>query len=65
MIVRTPQKPSSQSRAGRMPPTKDLSNEQQLSQEISKLQRELSTYVQRIEQLANKGMACSNLSPLK
>uniref|UniRef100_A0A672KM76 Uncharacterized protein n=1 Tax=Sinocyclocheilus grahami TaxID=75366 RepID=A0A672KM76_SINGR len=33
------------------------SGEPQLSQEIRKLQKELSTYVQRIEQLANKGRA--------
>ncbi|XP_057207914.1 protein moonraker [Triplophysa rosa] len=63
VIVCTPPKPSSQPRPGRTPPTKDLSNEQQLSQEIRKLQKELSTYVQRIEQLANKGRVVEVLEP--
>ncbi|XP_050986058.1 protein moonraker isoform X2 [Labeo rohita] len=48
--------------------TKDLdprtnSGEPQLTQEIRKLQKELSTYVQRIEQLANKGRAVEVLEP--
>lgn len=60
MLVYTPQEPNSQLKQGQTP-TKDLdlrvnSNEPQLSQEIHKLQKELSTYVQRIEQLANKGI---------
>ncbi|KAA0702050.1 Protein moonraker [Triplophysa tibetana] len=63
VIVCTPPKPSGQPRPGRTPPTKDLSNEQQLSQEIRKLQKELSTYVQRIEQLANKGRVVEVLEP--
>lgn len=57
VLVYSPPKHNSQPRPGHTPPTKDLSNEQQLSQEIRKLQEELSTYVQRIEQLANKGHA--------
>ncbi|KAK2880992.1 hypothetical protein Q8A67_018260 [Cirrhinus molitorella] len=48
--------------------TKDLdpkvnSGEPQLTQEIRKLQKELSTYVQRIEQLANKGRTVEVLEP--
>lgn len=63
VIVCTPRKTNSQPRPGRTPPTKDLSNEQQLSQEIRKLQKELSTYVQRIEQLAKKGRVVEVLEP--
>lgn len=60
VLVYTPQEPNSQLKQGQTP-TKDLdlrdnSNEPQLSQEIRKLQKELSTYVQRIEQLANRGI---------
>lgn len=60
VLVYTPQNPNRQLKQGPSP-TKDLdprvnSNEPQLSQEIRKLQKELSTYVQRIEQLVNKGI---------
>ncbi|XP_073718819.1 protein moonraker isoform X2 [Misgurnus anguillicaudatus] len=63
VLVYSPPKHNSQPRPGHTPPTKDLSNEQQLSQEIRKLQKELSTYVQRIEQLANKGHAVEVQEP--
>uniref|UniRef100_A0A671MQB7 Si:dkey-243i1.1 n=1 Tax=Sinocyclocheilus anshuiensis TaxID=1608454 RepID=A0A671MQB7_9TELE len=61
VLVYTPQEPNSQLKQGQAP-TKDLdprvnNGEPQLTQEICKLQKELSTYVQRIEQLANKGRA--------
>ncbi|XP_058655849.1 protein moonraker isoform X2 [Onychostoma macrolepis] len=67
VLVYTPQEPNSQLKQGQ-PPTKDLdprvnSGEPQLTQEIRKLQKELSTYVQRIEQLANKGRAVEVLEP--
>ncbi|XP_051719444.1 protein moonraker isoform X3 [Ctenopharyngodon idella] len=67
VLVYTPQEPNSQLKQGQTP-TKDLdvrvnSNEPQLSQEIHKLQKELSTYVQRIEQLANKGRVVEVLEP--
>ncbi|XP_056613620.1 protein moonraker isoform X2 [Triplophysa dalaica] len=63
VMVCSPPKPSGQPRPGRTPPTKDLSHEQQLSQEIRKLQKELSTYVQRIQQLTNKGRVVELLEP--
>ncbi|XP_043115814.1 protein moonraker isoform X2 [Puntigrus tetrazona] len=67
VLVYTPQEPNSQLKRGQ-PPNKDLdprvnSGEPQLTQEIRKLQKELSTYVQRIEQLANKGRAVEVLEP--
>lgn len=60
VLVYTPHQPNSQLKQSQ-PPTKILdprvnSGEPQLTQEIRKLQKELSTYVQRIEQLANKGI---------
>lgn len=60
VLVYTPHQPNSQLKQSQ-PPTKVLdprvnSGEPQLTQEIRKLQKELSTYVQRIEQLANKGI---------
>ncbi|XP_051965801.1 protein moonraker [Xyrauchen texanus] len=68
VLVYTPQKPNSHPEQGQSPPTKDIgqkvkSNEPRLSQEICKLQKELSTYVQRIEQLANKGRVVEVLEP--
>ncbi|XP_026137761.1 protein moonraker-like isoform X2 [Carassius auratus] len=67
VLVYTPHEPSSQLKQGQ-PPTKVLdprvnSGEPQLTQEIRKLQKELSTYVQRIEQLANKGRAVEVQEP--
>ncbi|XP_016311150.1 protein moonraker isoform X2 [Sinocyclocheilus anshuiensis] len=67
VLVYTPHEPNSQLKQGQ-PPTKVLdprvnSGEPQLTQEIRKLQKELSTYVQRIEQLANKGRAVEVLEP--
>ncbi|XP_048017173.1 protein moonraker isoform X3 [Megalobrama amblycephala] len=67
VLVYTPQEPNSQLKQGQTP-TKDLdprvnNDEPQLSQEIRKLQKELSTYVQRIEQLANKGRVVEVLEP--
>ncbi|KAK7156513.1 hypothetical protein R3I94_006544 [Phoxinus phoxinus] len=67
VLVYTPQNPNRQLKQGPTP-TKDLdprvkSNEPQLSQEICKLQKELSTYVQRIEQLVNKGRVVEVLEP--
>lgn len=60
----TPQKhfPLSNAEQGQSPPTRDpgikgISSEPQLSREIRKLQKELETYVQRIEQLVTKGNA--------
>lgn len=60
VLVYIPQNPNRQLKQGPTP-TKDLdprvnSYEPQLSKEIRKLQKELSTYVQRIEQLVNKGI---------
>lgn len=64
MLVYTPEKLflPSEAEQGKSPPTKDpglksISSEPQLSREIRKLQKELETYVQRIEQLVNKGNA--------
>ncbi|XP_039527158.1 protein moonraker isoform X1 [Pimephales promelas] len=59
VLVYTPQNPNRQLKQGPTP-TQDFdqrvnSSEPQLSQEIRKLQKELNTYVQRIEQLVNKG----------
>lgn len=67
VLVYTPQEPNSQLKQGQQP-TKDLdprvnSEEPQLTQEIRKLQKELSTYVQRIEQLANKGILLNPKHP--
>ncbi|XP_073674053.1 protein moonraker [Garra rufa] len=69
VLVYTPQESNSQLKQGRTL-TKDLdldlkvnSGEPQLTQEIRKLQKELSTYVQRIEQLANKGRVVEVLEP--
>lgn len=67
VLVYTPQEPNSQLKHGQQP-TKDLdprvnSGEPQLTQEIRKLQKELSTYVQRIEQLANKGILLNPKHP--
>lgn len=54
--------PPSNAEQGQSPPTRDtgikaISSEPQLSKEICKLQKELETYVQRIEHLVNKGNA--------
>lgn len=64
VLVYTPQKlfqpfkaEQEQSPPSRDPGIKVISNEPQLSKEIRKLQKELETYVQRIEQLVNKGKA--------
>ncbi|XP_048836218.1 protein moonraker isoform X1 [Brienomyrus brachyistius] len=58
VLVYTPQKiPLS---PGQSPPTRDpglQSREPQLSREIRRLQKELSTYIQRIEQLFDRGVA--------
>ncbi|XP_059370281.1 protein moonraker isoform X2 [Carassius carassius] len=67
VLFYTPHEPNSQLKQGQ-PPTKVLdprvnSGEPQLTQEIRKLQKELSTYVQRIEQLANKGRAVEVQEP--
>uniref|UniRef100_A0A8C2JF44 Si:dkey-243i1.1 n=1 Tax=Cyprinus carpio TaxID=7962 RepID=A0A8C2JF44_CYPCA len=67
VLVYTPHQPNSQLKQSQ-PPTKILdprvnSGEPQLTQEIRKLQKELSTYVQRIEQLANKGRAVEVQEP--
>ncbi|XP_067306690.1 protein moonraker isoform X2 [Pseudorasbora parva] len=67
VLVYTPQKPKSQLKQVQTP-TKDPhprvnSNEPLLSQEIRKLHKELSTYIQRIEQLANKGRVVEVLEP--
>uniref|UniRef100_A0A9J8C533 Si:dkey-243i1.1 n=1 Tax=Cyprinus carpio carpio TaxID=630221 RepID=A0A9J8C533_CYPCA len=67
VLVYTPHQPNSQLKQSQ-PPTKVLdprvnSGEPQLTQEIRKLQKELSTYVQRIEQLANKGRAVEVQEP--
>ncbi|XP_066552486.1 protein moonraker [Amia ocellicauda] len=63
MLVYTPERLSRPPRTeeGLSPPTRDsgpvvASKEPPLSQEIHRLQRELGTYVQRIEQLANRGL---------
>lgn len=65
MLVYTSQKllPPSKAEQVQSPPTRDpglkaIRSEPQLSREIRKLQKELETYVQRIEQLVNKGNAC-------
>lgn len=57
--------PPSKAVQGESPPTRDpglkaISTEPQLSREIRKLQKELETYVQRIEQLVNKGKVYNN-----
>ncbi|XP_077064409.1 protein moonraker isoform X2 [Siphateles boraxobius] len=67
VLVYTPQNPNRRLKQAPTP-TKDLdprvnSNDPQLSQEICKLQKELSTYVQRIEQLVNKGRVVEILEP--
>ncbi|XP_072548059.1 protein moonraker isoform X2 [Salminus brasiliensis] len=53
---------------GQSPPTRDPglranSSEPQLSREIRKLQKELATYIQRIEQLANKEQIVESVEP--
>ncbi|XP_058270505.1 protein moonraker isoform X3 [Hemibagrus wyckioides] len=70
VLVYTPQKlfPNSKAEQGQSPPTRDpglkaISSEPQLSREIRKLQKELETYVQRIEQLVNKGRIVESLEP--
>ncbi|XP_060744443.1 protein moonraker isoform X2 [Tachysurus vachellii] len=70
VLVYTPQKlfPPSKAEQGQSPPTRDpglkaTSSEPQLSKEIRKLQKELETYVQRIEQLVNKGRLVASLEP--
>ncbi|KAG7470671.1 hypothetical protein MATL_G00116310 [Megalops atlanticus] len=45
------------------PPTRDSAPEPQLSQEICRLQKELGTYIQRIEELANRGRTAGELDP--
>lgn len=59
MLVYTPQKLSVSTGPmyGQSPPTRDTGPKvgSKLSQEIRKLQKELGTCVQRIEQLTNKG----------
>ncbi len=67
VLVYTPQEPDRQLKQGQQP-TKDLdprvnSSEPQLTQEIRKLQKELNTYVQRIEQLAYKGILLNPKHP--
>ncbi|XP_047676752.1 protein moonraker isoform X2 [Tachysurus fulvidraco] len=70
VLVYTPQKlfPPSKAEQVQSPPTRDpglqaISSEPQLSREIRKLQKELETYVQRIEQLVNKGRIVASLEP--
>ncbi|XP_026780725.3 protein moonraker isoform X3 [Pangasianodon hypophthalmus] len=70
VLVYTPQKLFQPSKAeqGQSPPTRDpglkaISSEPQLSREIRKLQKELETYVQRIEQLVNKGRIVESVEP--
>ncbi|GAA6109665.1 protein moonraker isoform X2 [Tachysurus ichikawai] len=70
VLVYTPQKlfPPSKAEQGQSPPTRDpglkaISSEPKLSKEIRKLQKELETYVQRIEQLVNKGRIVASLEP--
>lgn len=53
----TTQADQGQSPLSRHAGPKASGSEPQLSKEIRKLQKELATYIQRIEQLANKGMA--------
>ncbi|XP_076833172.1 protein moonraker-like isoform X3 [Brachyhypopomus gauderio] len=61
VLVYTPQKLSVAPLPdhGRSPPTRDPGprGEPQLSREIHKLQKQLATYIQRIERLADKGRA--------
>ncbi|KAG9265465.1 protein moonraker, partial [Astyanax mexicanus] len=68
VLVYTPQKLSVAAGTapdhGQTPPTRDpglrsSSTQPQLSREINKLQKELATCIQRVEQLANKGMISS------
>ncbi|KAF5904366.1 protein moonraker isoform X1, partial [Clarias magur] len=70
VLVYTPQKlfqpPEAEQR--KSPPTRDpglkaISSDPQLSREIRKLQKELETYVQRIEQLVNKGRIVESVEP--
>ncbi|XP_053543471.1 protein moonraker isoform X6 [Ictalurus punctatus] len=70
VLVYTPQKlfqpfkaEQEQSPSSRDPGIKVISNEPQLSKEIRKLQKELETYVQRIEQLVNKGRIVESVEP--
>ncbi|XP_062872752.1 protein moonraker isoform X1 [Trichomycterus rosablanca] len=69
VLVYTPQMLSVHSMAEQCqsPPTKEsglkASSESQLSREIRKLQRELASYVQRIEQLVNKERLVETVEP--
>ncbi|KAI5626703.1 protein moonraker isoform X1 [Silurus asotus] len=59
---------SSMAEHGQSPPTRDpgpkaISSEPHLSKEIYKLQKELETYVKRIEQLVNKGQIVESVEP--
>ncbi|KAM9468737.1 protein moonraker isoform 4-T4 [Clarias gariepinus] len=70
VLVYTPQKLFQPSKAEQRqsPPTRDpglkaISSDPQLSREIRKLQKELETYVQRIEQLVNKGRIVECVEP--
>ncbi|KAF7700061.1 protein moonraker isoform X2 [Silurus meridionalis] len=70
VLVYTPQKlfQSSMAEHGQSPPTRDpgpkaISSEPHLSKEIYKLQKELETYVKRIEQLVNKGQIVESVEP--
>ncbi|XP_017550425.1 protein moonraker isoform X6 [Pygocentrus nattereri] len=69
VLVYTPQKlslttvPEGQSPPTRDPGLKDSRGVPQLSREIHKLQKELAMYIQRIEQLANKGQMEETVEP--
>ncbi|XP_073779877.1 protein moonraker isoform X3 [Danio rerio] len=65
VLVYTPQKPNSPIKQTQTPIKNTIvnSSEPQLTQEIRKLQKELSTYVQRVEQLANKECVVEALEP--
>ncbi|KAL7831898.1 hypothetical protein AOLI_G00294460 [Acnodon oligacanthus] len=69
VLVHTPQKlslttvPEGQSPPTRDPGLKDSRGDPQLSREIHKLQKELAMYIQRIEQLANKGQMAETVEP--
>ncbi|XP_036418082.1 protein moonraker isoform X3 [Colossoma macropomum] len=69
VLVYTPQRfsvttvPEGQSPPTRDPGLKDSRGDPLLSREIHKLQKELATYIQRIEQLANKGQMAETVEP--
>ncbi|XP_066520504.1 protein moonraker isoform X2 [Hoplias malabaricus] len=70
VLVYTPQKLSVTTKLdqGQSPPTRDPgmkanSREPQLGREIRKLQNKLATYIQRIEQLANRGRLVECVEP--